>query len=731
MEQLSGSVDHVIYYNEENGYAVIRIIGEDDRGVIAVGSLPCVGAGEELSLSGSWTQHPSYGRQFVISSAERRMPASESAMLAYLSSGNVSGIGPVTAARVIEKYSAEAFDIIENYPDKLSEVRGLTRAKAEKIRESFRRQLGIRRLMEFLVANGIPAGVAMRLYKWYGAEALRYVSDNPYILVDANFGVDFSLADTLAGRLGFASASEKRLEAGVLYELEYNSGNGHVFIPADKLSAASAQLLGVEPEACDAAIARLSEQGRVSVEQIAGLSAVYLERFCDAEKNVARRLAVMAAHPPQPPENLERLIDEVSAQSGVVFSEAQRSAIASAVCSRILLLTGGPGTGKSTSVAGMLGAFEKLGLETVLSSPTGRAAKRLSELTGKEATTIHRLLEVQFDDSGEGFSFLRCEDDPLPADVVILDETSMVDITLMSALLAALKPDARLILVGDPDQLPSVGPGNVLKDLLTCGILETAALRDIFRQAQNSNIVVNSHAVNRGEMPNLKNKEGDFFFIKRDTPETVLETVVDLCIRRLPVNMGFEPSQIQVLSPTRKGGTGTARLNAALQDALNPPAPGKHERRSGEYIFRTGDRVMHIRNNYNLQWFPTSGGAGGLGVFNGDIGEILEIDAASETMLVLYDDRIVYYPFDLLSELEPAYAMTVHKSQGSEYPAVVLVASSAASSRLLSRQVFYTAITRARKLLVIVGEEQVVSAMVANNRRGVRYSGLRSRLSQA
>lgn len=725
---LAGVVEQVIYLNEENGYAVFRL-KTDERTVVVVGNVPFIGPGEGLSARGVWIRHPSYGEQFKASACDRTMPAGEVAILEYLSSGAVSGIGPATAKRIVETFKEETFDVLERHPDRLAGIHGITKAKAEKICGSFSRQLGIRRLMEYLIRYGVSPHAAIRLYRWYGNEAINFLRDNPYLLVDEQFGVEFHLCDNMAAELGFSGDSPVRVDAGILYELEHNRTNGHVFIPFGKLAAATAMLLQIDEVHCTEAIRRLVERGKLFREDIAGEDACYLLRLYEAEHDLARRLRDLAAAPPRENQAIDEAIRRVRGEQGIEYADLQLESIVMAVSHRIFLLTGGPGTGKSTSVRGMLAVFDRMEMKSVLCSPTGRAAKRLGELAGREATTIHRLLEVDFSTDGPGFQFVHDEDEPIDADVIVLDETSMVDLELMNAVVKAMKPEARLVLVGDPDQLPSVGPGNVLKDLLTSGMIASVRLTEVFRQAQGSNIVLAAHEVNRGNPPFLKNKTGDFFFVQRMDPQSTAETVVDLCIRRLPQNMGFSPDQIQVLSPTRRGVAGTANLNALLQEALNPPAPGRSERRAGEYLFRTGDRVMHIRNNYDLHWQSPDGSERGLGVFNGDVGVIGEIDLRAETLMVRYDDRIVYYPFDLLGELEPAYAMTVHKSQGSEYPAVVFVASQAAP-QLLNRSVFYTAITRAQSLLVIVGEEGIVSTMVRNNRRSKRYSGLKYRLSQ-
>ena len=680
-------------------------------------------------MEGTWTRHASYGEQFKAEAVERRTPAGTKAIFDYLSSGAVKGIGAATARRMVEEFGEETLTVLEEHPERLTQIRGITRKKALAMGENFRLQMGMRRLLEFLGEHEVPLQLAMPLYRKYGDRALEIIRGNPYLLVDGELGVEFSTADKLALSMGMEGDDPQRIEAGLLFELAHNLDNGHTFLPRRKLLPATAQLIELEgeTEALEDALEALLERGEVIQETVANEEAVYLHDLYEAEQYVAFRLSEMARGEQVPPAGLDGLIDRIQAEQGIVYAPQQRQAVELAAASQVMLLTGGPGTGKTTSLRGVLALFEQLGLETALAAPTGRAAKRLGELCGMEAATIHRLLETQYDPRSGRLVFARDEDDPLRADAVIVDETSMVDILLMRGLLSALRPECRLILVGDPDQLPSVGPGNLFSDLIRSRVVPMVRLTEIFRQAAESAIVRNAHGVNRGELPDLRDNKHDFFFLRRKDPARAAETIVELVQTRLPNNMGIPPEQIQVLSPTRKRVTGTAALNRAIQEAVNPPAPDRPERRFGEYVFRQGDRVMQVRNNYDVIW--KDGLTTGMGVFNGDIGQIVEVDNRSELITVDFEGRLVEYTPDMLGELEPAYAITVHKAQGSEYRAVILSVSDGAPV-LLTRGVLYTAITRARELLILVGDEDVVARMTANDRQQRRYSGLRWRLVQ-
>ena len=724
---LRGTVSAVVYQNEENGYAVLRLKTDEGETVTVVGTIPLLAVGERLAVTGKWMRHASYGQQFAADFLERQMPDGADEILAYLSSRAIRGIGPMTAKKLVARFGSQTLEVLEKHPEQLAELPGFSAAKAAQINEAFCAQVGLRRLIEFLVGYHLPPELAMRLYQCYGELAVDAVKDDPYLLTEPFFGADFALVDQFALAMGVEADDPRRVEAGVVFELRHNTGNGHVFLPLNKLMAATAQLLGLDETDAAQAVARLTENDRLSAEPLSSLTAVYLPELYEAETQVAQRLRAMADAAPEEPDGLDEALRALPRRTHIDYAPAQTEAIRKAACCQVLLLTGGPGTGKTTTLAGILALLDELGQRAMLAAPTGRAAKRLTELTDRPASTIHRLLESQFDPETGAMGFYHNEHEPLDADVMIVDETSMVDLTLMHALLRALRPGCRLILVGDPDQLPSVGAGNLFSDLLRSERLETVRLTEIFRQARQSLIVMNAHAVNHGQMPVLNDTSRDFFFMKRP-PEAVAATVRDLCHHRLPDNMHIPASQIQVLSPTRRGPTGTAHLNEILQESLNPPAPDKPQKQYGGVTFRLGDRVMQIRNNYDLFWRQTGGFGSGTGVFNGDMGVITAMDLREETLCVSFDDdREATYAFDQLGELELAYAMTVHKSQGSEYRAVVMVVSGG-SSLLHTRGVLYTAITRARELLVLVGEAQVVANMTANDRQARRYSGLRLRL---
>ena len=727
MEILQGTISAVVYQNYDNGYAVLRLGVGGGQNVTVVGTIPLPAVGERLMVTGKWSSHASYGRQFEAEFLERMMPQSSMEILSYLSSRIIKGIGPKMAARIVEHFGDQTLLVMEREPLRLAEVAGISREKARTIGEEFSQRMGMRQLMEFFALHHLPAELAVRCYKLYGESTVELLYDDPYLLMDEGLEAPFGAVDRFAIELGVAGDDPRRVEAGILFELNYNLTAGHSFLPEDKLIGATAQLLSVETDTVREGMARLLEADRLVRETLAGIQVVYLPALHEAERFCSETLLRFAKRSFPEPANLDRMIRNVARESGITYSEEQTRAIRVAASSGVLLITGGPGTGKTTILNGILSLFGQMQLRCVLAAPTGRAAKRLTEVTGEDASTIHRLLEAGIDPNTGMMFFARDEENPLKADAVIIDEMSMVDVQLLHSLLRAVPEGKRLILVGDPDQLPPVGPGFPFSDMLRSGQLPTARLTEIFRQAQQSLIVMNAHRVNQGVLPELKVTSSDFFFMRRQNEEGVTQLIRDLCTTRLPKNMGIAPDQIQVLSPTRKGGVGTVNLNKLLQASLNPSAPQKRERQFGDFIFREGDRVMQIRNNYDIMWKATDGSAVGTGIFNGDVGTISAINPAEETLTVVFDDREADYDFTQLGELEPAYAMTVHKSQGSEYRCVILVCWNG-SPYLLSRSVLYTAITRARELLIIVGREETVAVMTENAKKNRRYSGLKLRL---
>ncbi|HIY38476.1 MAG TPA: ATP-dependent RecD-like DNA helicase [Candidatus Agathobaculum merdigallinarum] len=727
-----GTVEQIVFYNQENGYAVLRLASDNGAEVTATGTFPNIGLGEEVILTGFWVTHPSYGEQFSTEAFERRLPSSARGIAEYLGSGVIRGVGPRLAARIAERFGEDTFEVLAQEPERLTEIRGITEKKAREIGRQFIEQSEMRLLMDFLNEHGLPVSLTPLLYKRLHDSAIDALCENPYLLCDPYYDMDFKIADGLAMELGLSMLSDERADAGVLYTLTFNLDNGHTFIPVEKLTHAVCTLLSDEDVVFDenralASIDRLAERGRLVREYIAGRDAVYLRGMHDAETYLADMLGKMAERNYEYDFDVEELLAALLDSSEFAYSDKQKQAISCAARNGLVILTGGPGTGKTTTVRGILQVFEALGLNTLLAAPTGRAAKRLSELTDMEAKTIHRLLEAGFAVGGR-IGFARNLTNPLECDAVILDEVSMVDITLMQALIEALPHGARLVLVGDADQLPPVGPGNFLRDIIASHRVPTIGLTEIFRQAQQSDIVMNAHAVNAGQMPVPSRADGDFFWLKRSDPTAVIETVTQLCATRLPNHYGFVPSQIQVLSPAKRQGSGTIALNRRLQEALNPPAENKLEKRFGDWVFREGDRVMQVRNNYDIVWERREDDEQGMGVFNGDVGEILQIFPQQECLVVRFDDRIATYTYDMLNELELAYAVTVHKSQGSEFDAVVLALSDGLPRRLLTRNILYTAITRAKQLLVIVGSGDAVAYMVGNNQKGRRYSALKARM---
>ena len=730
-EKISGVIEHITYRNEENGYTVCHISEEDkaDSEIITlVGIMPMVKVGETINAIGKWSFHQTFGRQFSVEYFEKHLPTSTSAILQYLSSGTVKGIGPKTAVKVVGAFGESTFEVIEKDPERLAKIPGISLQKAKDISECFKEQFGVRAVMMFCRDYFGPA-TAVKIYKRFGGAAVDMMKENPYILCDEINGIGFEKADKVARSLGIEGNSPQRIRSGIIYVLNYNaSQNGHTLVPRDRLSELAATLLNVERELCDDAIDVLAFKNKVAVERIGGRECVYLARYRDAEHYIKDKLDMLEATCEKcDSDEAETLIGKIEAKLGITYEGMQKKAILHSLLGGVLVLTGGPGTGKTTVIKGIIQLFSEMKKTFILAAPTGRAAKRMTEATGHEAKTVHRMLETMYKDDKEQ-SFARDTDNPLDEDLVIVDEASMLDTLLMSSLLKAVKPGSRLILIGDADQLPSVGAGNVLSEIIRSERYRTVTLKKIFRQAGESLIVTNAHAINSGEDPELFCKNNDFFFIPREDENSVADTVAGLCVSRLPKKYKADPfSEIQVITPSHRGAAGTEALNITLQKYLNPPSPKKREKKYREIVFREGDKVMQIKNNYDIIW--SRDGEDGYGIFNGDIGVIISVLYDDEAMLIDFDGRMTRYDFTMLDELEHAYAITVHKSQGSEYPYVIIPVYNC-GDRLLTRNLLYTAVTRAQSMVILVGEAQLVHRMVQNNRHVKRYTGLKYILAE-
>ena len=725
-ERLEGKATAVLFSNESNGYTVLKLDCGVTEPVTVVGCLPYAAPGEYFELYGSWTEHRTYGQQFKAAGGERWLPQAPEDIEAYLGSGVLRGIGAATAARIVSRFGERTFSVLSEEPERLALIQGITPEKARKIQHQFNERMELRRLLEFVSEHGLSPETGMRLFRRHGALAASMVTNNPYVLVDAYYGVSFPMADLFARDLGLADDSPMRFDAAVKYVLIHNLSNGHVFIPAGKLCNAAAALLELpDPADMESALSRLCDRGEIVREPVLKEDACYLSALYEAETGVARRLSEMTARQPfpLPPD----AVDFAERDAGITYGEKQREAIRGGASLPVMILTGGPGTGKTTAIRAIIRLCQRMDRKVTLAAPTGRAANRMSDVCGMEARTIHRLLETVFSEDKSSQEFGRNEENPIDTDVLIVDELSMVDLPLLYALLRALPEEASLILIGDADQLPSVGPGNVLKDLIQSECIPTVHLDTIFRQAQESMIIMNAHAINEGRVPELRS-DRDFFYMKRGDGHGIAETIVELCAVRLPKFFHLDPSQIQVIAPSKKQEAGTANLNRRLQEALNPAAPGKAELRMGEGVLRQGDRVMQMRNNYDVICQKPDTGETSFGVFNGDTATVTAIDTAAQILTLTFDDgRMAAYTPELLPELDLAYAITVHKSQGNEFPVVVLSVFDA-DPRLLSRNLLYTAVTRARNQLVVVGSDEVFARMVANNIRHKRYSALHVRL---
>ena len=719
--QITGVVEEITFQNNANGFTVMDISLKDDY-LTAVGVMPGVSAGETVSLTGTYTTHPSFGRQFKVTAFSRCMPETSEQIYKYLASGVIKGIGPKKAMSIIEKFGEETLDILENDPERLAIIKGISQEQAGNIGEEFKRQYAMRTVMLGLEKYSFSPSECIRIFKKLGIHAVEKIEENPYCLCSLGLGIGFEQAENIESKLEKKPLPDFRIREGILHVMRYNSANrGHTCIPREKLLKPCADLLEVTQDEIDISIDKLISTAHLKSCEMDGKDFIFLPSAYLAEKKIAERIGIVAAFPPPGAPELANWIDYTEQQNNIKYETQQRLAIATAAKKGLLVLTGGPGTGKTTTIKGIINIFEKQNLDIALAAPTGRAAKRMSEVTGMEAKTIHRLLEVEWDEDDKPV-FRKNASNPLECNALILDELSMIDIHLFASLMDALPLGCRLILVGDSDQLPPVGAGNVLQDLIISDMLPVVCLSQVFRQALESRIITNAHRIVKGEMPDLKNNSKDFFHMERASAIVASQTVTELCSERLPAAYKWDPfTDIQVICPSKKGETGTQNLNKLLQNALNPPQKGKSEIIVAGKVFRVGDKVMQIKNNYNIEWESIK--EKGTGIFNGDIGILTAIDTKTALITVNFDGREAIIPGEYLSELELAYAITVHKSQGSEFKAVIIPTINVVPN-LAYRNLLYTAVTRAKDMLITVGSAQTINAMTQNDRKAKRYSAL-------
>ncbi|MDD5797136.1 MAG: ATP-dependent RecD-like DNA helicase [Clostridiaceae bacterium] len=735
MEVRKGYVEHIVFRNNENGYTVFQLVSEEEE-LTCVGLFSVLAEGELVQVSGYMKEHPLYGEQLQVEQYELLAPEDETAMERYLGSGAIKGIGAAMAARIVRRFKGDTFRIIEEEPERLAEVKGISEKKAIEISAQMEEKKDLRQAMMFLTQYGISVPLAVKIYQQYGNRTYQVVEENPYRLADDISGIGFKIADEIASRIGIHTDSDYRIRSGLLYVLLQATGEGHTCLPKEDLLHRASALLGVEEEQMETQLMNLCMDRKLIMKEQNGKVMVWYGQYYYMELNVAKMLHDLNLECEMEESQIVKKLSKVEKQASITLDEMQRKAVVEAVKNGVLVITGGPGTGKTTTINAIIRYFETEDMEILLAAPTGRAAKRMTEATGWEAVTIHRLLElsgVPSDDRSTA-SFERNEENPLEADVIIIDEMSMVDIFLMNALLKAVSVGTRLILVGDINQLPSVGPGCVLKDIIRAGSCPVVQLTRIFRQASQSDIIVNAHKINRGEHVTLDNKSRDFFFLQRQDPNVILRVVLALVQEKMPRYVDARPTDIQVLTPMRKGSLGVENLNEMLQRYLNPPSPEKNEKETARGRFREGDKVMQIKNNYQIEWEARNryGIAidKGTGIFNGDMGIVQQIDLLAETMEVLFDDyRTVTYSFQMLEELELAYAVTIHKSQGSEYPAVVIPLLTG-PRMLMNRNLLYTAVTRARSCVTLVGSPETFAQMIDNASEQTRYSGLYDRIRE-
>ena len=727
-ETLAGIVDSVIFQSDDTGYTVCEIECEDGLPAVLVGTMPYIAEGDNIIALGKWTVHSTYGKQFRVESYEKVLPTSENDILRYLASGAIKGIGPKTAEKIVEKFGSDTFDIIENHHEWLSDIPGISKRKADDINSSFIQMSGARNVMMFC-SDYFSSDLSMKIYNKWGGSAIDIIKSNPFRLCSEFVGIGFIKADAIAASCGLPYDSKSRIESGIFHLLSNAAhSNGHTCLPRKKLTDATSELLSIEFDKIDEIIAELVIMGKLIEKEFQNDYYIYDLKMRLAEEYVAKKLFQLDKLCASiNKSDTEAFILKTEREAGIKYAPMQKQAIYAALNNGVTILTGGPGTGKTTIIKALISIFESIGCDVALAAPTGRAAKRMSEATGYEAKTVHRLLEMEFK-SGNELKFVRNASFLLDENVFIIDESSMLDIQLTEALLLAIKPGSRIIFIGDRDQLPSVGAGNLLADLIASKKFTTVCLSEIFRQSENSMIVMAAHNINEGNCPATSNKSEDFFFMGRDNDEAIADTITQLCYERLPKKYGNElASGIQVITPSRKGVAGTESMNTLLQSVLNPPAKNKPEKKHGSRIFRVGDKVMQIKNNYSVEW--EKNGYEGIGIFNGDIGIIESIDLKNENMVINFDDRIVVYEFSMLDELEHAYAITVHKSQGSEYP-IVIIPLYRCPPMLMSKNLLYTAVTRAEKMVILVGRKSVLETMVENNYHITRYTGLKEILNE-
>lgn len=731
---VEGIIEEIIYSNEINGYTVCDVACEEEL-ITVVGYMPFIGVGETLKITGKWVIHPDYGQQLKVEYYEKIYPQTVGDIEKYLSSGSIKGVGPAIAAKIVKKFKEETIDVIRFKPTRLSEIKGISFDKAIKIGQAFEEQRALINVVMFLQSYGINPSHSTKIYKAFGDKAIEKIKSNPYILIDQVFGINFKTADKIAMNLGIDPLSKNRITSSIKYVLSQSAFNGHTYFPQEQLKEEVSQLLKIELEDISNGLMSLLLEKEVYIEGDEYSPRVFLSDYYQAEVGVCRKLIELSGTSfDEDLGDFEESIEKVQKEEGIVLAQMQRIAIKEALINGAVVITGGPGTGKTTIIKSIIRLFEKRGYKVALSAPTGRAAKRMSETSGYEAKTIHRLLEIGYVENENELIFNKTETNPIEADVIIIDEMSMVDILVMDHLLKAVAAGTRLIMSGDVDQLPSVGAGNVLKDIISSEVVKTVKLDEIFRQAEESMIVINAHRINGGEKPYLNIRDKDFFFINKTRGENIAKTIVELCKSRLPEKYRYDPMKhIQVLTPMKKGVTGAINLNLELQKVLNPYSKKKKEKIFGNFTFREGDKVMQIRNNYSLKWERLAEGVKGnaiegVGVFNGDTGIIEKIDDGEQRITIFFDDeRIVKYDYNLLDEIEPAFSITVHKSQGSEFPVVVLPMFYGPQV-LMTRNLLYTAITRARELVIIVGEEGALYSMINNERETLRYSHLDHKL---